>query len=81
MFNGQGNDLAAYLAEPPFTKQIVDPHNDDEENPDGLDINGQICFDPEDPRRFVAGEDTHQDTTGEPGLGHLRAHRHRRSGS
>jgi sugar lactone lactonase YvrE len=68
VFNGQGNDLAAYLAEPPFTKQIVIPHHDDE-HPDGLDINGQICFDPRRPERFVAGEDTLQDTTGEPGWG------------
>ena len=30
VFNGQGNDLGAYLAEPPFTKQLVDRHNDDE---------------------------------------------------
>ena len=68
VFNGQGNDLAAYLAEPPFTKQIVIPHRDDE-HPDGLDMNGQICFDPRRPERFVAGEDTLQDTTGEPGWG------------
>lgn len=60
IFNGQGNDLAAYLAEPPFTKQIVIPHFDETESPDGLDINAQICFDPQNPRRFVAGEDTHQ---------------------
>jgi hypothetical protein len=68
IFNGQGNDLAAYASEPPFEKQIVIHHNDDE-HPDGLDINAQICFDPDNPRRFVAGEDTHQDTTGEPGWG------------
>ncbi len=60
VFNGQGNDLAAYLAEPPFTKQLVITHFDESESPDGLDINAQICFDPENPRRFVAGEDTHQ---------------------
>jgi dienelactone hydrolase len=60
VLNGQGNDLAAYLAEPPYTKQIVIPHFDEESHPDGLDINAQICFDPENPRRFVAGEDTHQ---------------------
>jgi hypothetical protein len=70
VFNGQGNDLAAYLAEPPFTKQLVDHHRDDE-HPTGLDINGQICFDPERPNRFVAGEDTLQDTTGHPGWGIL----------
>jgi hypothetical protein len=68
VFNGQGNDLDAYLAEPPFTKQNVVHHHDDE-HPDGLDINAQICFDPENPRRFVAGEDTNQDTTGHPGWG------------
>ena len=60
VFNGQGNDLAAYLAEPPFTKQIVIPHFDEATQPDGLDLNAQICFDPNNPRRFVAGEDTHQ---------------------
>jgi hypothetical protein len=68
VFNGQGNDLGAYLAEPPFTKQLVDHHRDDE-HPEGLDLNGQICFDPKMPNRFVAGEDTLQDTTGEPGWG------------
>jgi len=68
VFNGQGNDLGVYLAEPPFTKQIAIHHND-EEHPDGLDMNGQICFDPKKPNRFVAGEDTHQDTTGHPGWG------------
>ncbi len=70
VFNGQGNDLGVYLAEPPFTKQLAIHHND-EEHPNGLDINGQICFDPEKPNRFVAGEDTHQDTTGHPGWGIL----------
>jgi hypothetical protein len=68
VFNGQGNDLAAYLGEPPFTKQIVVHHRDDT-HPKGLDINGQICFDPKRPNRFVAGEDTLQDTTGHPGWG------------
>jgi hypothetical protein len=68
VLNGQGNDLDAYLAEPPFTKQVVVHHHDDA-HPDGLDINAQICFDPENPRRFVAGEDTNQDTTGHPGWG------------
>jgi hypothetical protein len=68
VFNGQGNDLAAYLAEPPFTKQIVIHHRSDE-RPEGLDINGEICFDPQRPGRFVAGEDTLQESTGEPGWG------------
>jgi hypothetical protein len=68
VFNGQGNDLAAYSTEEPFTEQLVIEHQSDE-NPDGLDINGQICFDPDDPQRFVAGEDTFQSTTGQPGWG------------
>jgi hypothetical protein len=68
VFNGQGNDLAAYTSAPPFKEQIV-IHHHDEEHPDGLDINAQICFDPEHPGRFVAGEDTLQDSTGEPGWG------------
>jgi hypothetical protein len=70
VLNGQGNDLAAYLTQPPFTKQIVIHHHDDQ-HPDGLDMNGQICFDPKRPNRFVAGEDTLQDTTGHPGWGIL----------
>jgi hypothetical protein len=68
VFSGQGNDLGVYPGEPPFTKQIAIHHND-EEHPKGLDINAQICFDPENPNRFVAGEDTHQDTYGHPGWG------------
>jgi hypothetical protein len=68
VLNGQGNDLDAYLAVPPFTKQVVIHHHDDA-HPDGLDLNGQICFDPKRPRRFVAGEDTNQETTGHPGWG------------
>lgn len=68
VFNGQGNDLAAYETEPPFKKQIV-IHHRDAEHPDGLDINAQICFDPKNPERFVAGEDTLQDSTGKAGWG------------
>ncbi|MCU1428814.1 MAG: hypothetical protein JWL83_2814 [Actinomycetia bacterium] len=71
VLNGQGNDLDAYLAAPPFTKQVVDHHHDDA-HPNSLDINGQICFDPKNPRRFIAGEDTNQDTTGHPGWGILQ---------
>jgi hypothetical protein len=68
VFNGQGNDFAAYSSTPPFKKQIVIHHNDST-HPDGLDINGQICFDKQHPGRFVAGEDTFQTTTGHPGWG------------
>jgi len=70
VFSSQGNDLAVYSAEPPFTKQIAIHHND-AAHPAGLDINGQICFDPKNPNRFVAGEDTRRDTTGQPGWGIL----------
>jgi hypothetical protein len=68
IFNGQGNDFDAYSATPPFKKQVVIHHND-KTHPNGLDINGQICFDEQHPGRFVAGEDTFQTTTGHPGWG------------
>ena len=71
VFSGQGNDLGVYDAESPFTKQIAIHHND-AAHPAGLDINGQICFDPRNPNRFVAGEDTRRDTTGHPGWGILQ---------
>lgn len=59
VFNGQGNDLVAYAPAPPFERQVVIRNAaDDPEH--GLDINAQICFDPDHPRRFVAGEDTGQ---------------------
>lgn len=58
VFNGEGNNLNAYTAEPPFTKQnVIRNHNDD---PNGLDINAQLCFFPDGSKRFVAGEDTGQ---------------------
>jgi hypothetical protein len=58
VFNGEGNNLNAYIADPPFTKQNVIRNHDDD--PKGLDINAQICFFPDDSKRFVAGEDTGQ---------------------
>ena len=65
VFNGEGNNLNAYEARPPFEKQtVIRNHADD---PDGLDINAQICFFPKGapgPGRsgtwFIAGEDTNQ---------------------
>ena len=45
VFNGEGNNLNAYDADPPFTKQTVITNHDDD--PNGLDINAQICFFPE----------------------------------
>ena len=62
VFNGQGNNLDAYDADPPFaTQRVIHTIADD---PNGLDINAQICFFPDGSRRFVAGEDTGQ-TTGD----------------
>jgi hypothetical protein len=58
VFNGEGNNLNAYKAEPPFTKQTVIRNHDDD--PNGLDINAQICFFPGGSNRFIAGEDTGQ---------------------
>lgn len=67
VFNGQGNDLVAYSATEPFESQVVIRNASDD--PEGRDINGQICFDPSDPQRFVAGEDTDQEGAGSPGWG------------
>lgn len=59
VFNGQGNNLDAYEPIPPFTTQrVITTIADD---PDGLDINAQICFFPDGSRRFIAGEDTGQE--------------------
>ena len=68
VLNGEGNNLSAYSGDDPFRKQVVIT-NAAEDPEHGLDINGQICFDPADPQRFIAGEDTNQDTTGHPGWG------------
>jgi hypothetical protein len=66
VFNGEGNNLNAYQAAPPFKKQTVIRNHDDD--PDGLDINAQICFfpggsdagPPKGETWFIAGEDTNQ---------------------
>ncbi|MGZ8764455.1 MAG: hypothetical protein ACXW2C_02010 [Acidimicrobiia bacterium] len=62
VFNGQGNNLDAYTALRPFRhQQVIETVATD---PDGLDLNAQICFFPQDDgkavRRFIAGEDTGQ---------------------
>jgi hypothetical protein len=54
----EGNNLNAYEADPPFRKQTVIRTAADD--PDGLDINGQVCMLPGDSGLFVAGEDTGQ---------------------
>ena len=62
VFNGEGNNLEVYRAKRPFRHQRLITNADDD--PDGLDINAQICFFPQDEgkkvRRFIAGEDTNQ---------------------
>jgi len=58
VFNGEGNNLNAISTVAPFAKQTVIRNHDDD--PNGLDINAQICFFPDKPRRFIAGEDTNQ---------------------
>jgi hypothetical protein len=54
----EGNNLNAYEPDPPFRKQAVIHAAADD--PDGLDINGQVCVLPDGSGRFVAGEDTGQ---------------------
>ena len=72
VFNGEANRLNAY-APPPgeaeeFPKQTVIPSAaDDPKN--GRDINAQICFDPSNPRNFIAGEDTGQESGASEGGG------------
>jgi len=57
VFNGEGNNLNVYATEPPFDAQQV--FTNAEDDPDGLDINAQICFF-DDGTRMIAGEDTGQ---------------------
>jgi hypothetical protein len=57
VLNGQGNDLEAYSSRRPFKHQTVIQTR--AKDPEGLDINAQICFFP-DGRTFIAGEDTGQ---------------------
>ncbi len=67
VFNGQGNNLDAYASQPPFTHQrVITTIADD---PNGLDINAQICFFPDGSDRFVAGEDAGQTTGRTQGWG------------
>jgi hypothetical protein len=54
----EGNNLNAYEPDRPFRKQTVIRTAADD--PDGLDINGQVCMLPDGSGRFVAGEDTGQ---------------------
>jgi hypothetical protein len=58
IFSTEGNNLNAYVGEEPFEKQTV--ITTAAVDPDGMDINGQLCFFPDDPHRLIAGEDTGQ---------------------
>ncbi|MGH9112458.1 MAG: hypothetical protein ACRDZN_09230, partial [Acidimicrobiales bacterium] len=58
VLSSEGNNLNAYESVPPFDKQTVIRTVDDD--PDGLDMNGQICLLRDGSGRFVAGEDTGQ---------------------
>jgi len=64
VFNGAGNNLDAYEPDPPFRTQRVNSAFSavppQVSNPDGTDINAQICFFPDGSNRFVAGEDKGQ---------------------
>jgi hypothetical protein len=58
VFGAELNRLNAYDPHDNFRKQVV-VHNHNED-PNGRDINGQICFTRDGSRRFIAGEDTGQ---------------------
>lgn len=61
VIGAEGNDLWAYEdtgTDEVAARRIVTNAADDPE--DGIDLNGQVCFFPDDPNRFVAGEDTGQ---------------------
>ena len=57
VFNGEGNNLNAYDPATGQEQRVITNADDD---PDGRDINAQICFFPDGSGRFVAGEDTGQ---------------------
>lgn len=58
VFNAEGNNLDAYGdGDPSATQRVI---TNAAEDPEGLDINAQICFFPDGSGRFIAGEDTGQ---------------------
>jgi hypothetical protein len=56
VFDAHNGRLDAYATTVPFASQTVVPSPT--ANHDGVDVSGQICFDPTDPRRFVAVDRT-----------------------
>ena len=71
VFNGEANRLNAYDPVTGAKQRVIASHADDPEH--GLDINAQICFDPDGSRRFIAGEDTGQPTP-PAGWGYFKLH-------
>lgn len=71
IFNAEANRLNAYDSVEPFAKQTVIERAS--LDPDGRDINGQICFTraADGSLRFIAGEDTNQPDP-PPGWGFFR---------
>ena len=59
VLNGQGNNLLAYATDGTGDSQVLFTNKEDDPE-DGRDLNAQICFFPDDPRQFIAGEDTNQ---------------------
>ena len=58
VFGAEGNNLWAYgTGEEIETQEVI---TNADEDPEGLDINAQICFFPDGSGRFIAGEDTGQ---------------------
>jgi len=68
LFGAQGNHLEAYATEPVapdtfVTQRVITGHDGvpaETSSPTGTDINAQICFFPDHPGWFIAGEDTNQ---------------------
>jgi len=58
VFSGEANRLNAYAPDRDDEKQTVIQNRN--QDPNGWDINAQICFDPNGSHRFIAGEDTGQ---------------------
>jgi hypothetical protein len=56
VFSAQGSQLDAYATTRPFITQVVVPSPAADR--DGVDVSGQICFDPTNPNQFVAADQT-----------------------
>jgi sugar lactone lactonase YvrE len=57
VFNGENEDLNVYLASDPSKKQVLVRGGETEKIPGPSSLNGQICFDPTNPRQFVMADD------------------------